>query len=600
MHTWKIKLNNYGLPDSIIFLIFVIAILSAIAEIFSIGMFLPLFELINQQGADGLEGSNSDIVVYMHNLMQSIGLNLTVEVLLSLSFILFLSSKVFLYISTYIQSYYSGLMTKNMKDKLLNSYLQVMPSYYDTVSLGDFSNSSSVELPLSVSGVMLPIKLAVTTISGIGSTIFLFIMSPQLTLLTMGIVGVVILLPYRWVKATTIIGKKNSNYSSIVTSFLLNRLQSPRLVRLSNTSIIEGENYFFLTEKHRQLTLAIHILKARITLALEPMIIGISLLMFYAALMVFKMSVSSILLYMVVMVRIVPIVTNILTQKQSMNRAVGPIHAIERLLNNMNASISNRKNNISKKNPITAVSAIKTLRLKNTCYRYKDCLDDTLSNINYIFKESTLIAIVGPSGSGKTTFVDLISGYRQPTSGSIFINGINIDKYNPESLMSLVSYVPQSPQIFDRTTVYEHIVYGNLNPAKSEVINATKLSGAYDFIKELPQGFDTVLTGGFSGLSGGQKQRLDLARALLKNTPVLIMDEPTGSLDLISEKEIMLNINKIRNETKKIIIIIAHRMHTIIDAEQIIVLEGGEISGVGTHSELLLRNSWYKRAASEL
>ena len=211
-----------------------------------------------------------------------------------------------------------------------------------------------------------------------------------------------------------------------------------------------------------------------------------------------------------------------------------------------------------------------------------------------------LFLIIGAPGSGKTTFVDIVSGYRTPTLGALLINEINADKYNPKALMSLISYVPQAPQIFDGTTIYDHISYGKLNTTKDGVINALKLSGAYHFVKELPQGLNTILTGNSSGLSGGQKQRIDLSRALLRDTPIIIMDEPTGNLDFISEKDLMSSINKIRLETGKIIIIIAHRIYTIMDADRIIVLEDGNISGAGTHSELLLSNSWYKQAVSEL
>jgi len=266
----------------------------------------------------------------------------------------------------------------------------------------------------------------------------------------------------------------------------------------------------------------------------------------------------------------------------------------------MDASINNCEKRISNKVLINEVNTVETLRIESIYFCYNNCTENALSNISHIFKKSTLTAIVGPSGSGKTTFIDIISGYRQPTSGTLFINEINTDKYNSESLMSLVSYVPQEPQIFDGITVYEHIAYGRPNSTKEEVINASKLSGAYDFIKELPQEFDTVLVGKSSGLSGGQKQRLDLSRALLRDTPILIMDEPTGNLDLISEKKLMLNISKIREATEKIIIIIAHRVYTVMDADQIIVLEDGEISGVGTHTELLLSNSWYPKAVKEL
>jgi ABC-type multidrug transport system fused ATPase/permease subunit len=600
MIIWKKRLNSYGVSDPIIIFLLAVSVVSAIAEVVSMGMFLPLFELINQNNVENLQNSNSDISQYIYGFMSYIGLELTIEILLFLSFILFLFSKVLLYVTTYIQSYYRGLIIKNMKDKLLNNYLRVESSYYDTVGIGDFSNSSSIELSSAVSGVMLPIKLVITLVSGIGSIALLFAMSPQLTLASVCVVWIGMILPVRWVKATTKVGRKNSRYSSIVSSFLISRLQSPRLVRLSNTSDLERDSYSVITEKHRNLTLAIHLLKARISLVLEPVIIGISLLMFYIALVFLEMPVSTILLYMIVMVRIVPIVSNILIQKQGINRSIGSIQVINGLFDNMKTSAANREENILNKNLINDVGEVKALRFKNACFHYSGYTNDAISNINYTFNKSTLTAIVGPSGGGKTTFVDLISGYRRLTHGSIYINEININKYDYESFMSLVSYVPQDPQIFDKITVYDHITYGRPDSTKDEVIRASKLSGAYDFIKALPQGFDTVLMGKSSGLSGGQRQRLELSRAILRNTPILIMDEPTGNLDLVSERELMLNIKKIKTETSKIIIIIAHRVHTIIDADKIIVIEGGKISGLGTHSELLLNNSWYKSAVSEL
>jgi len=604
MIIWKKRLNYYGVSNSIIILLFIVSMISVVAEIVSIGMFIPLFELINQYGTEGLEVSNSDIIKYIHKLVIFFGLELTIEVLLILSFMLFLFSKILLYIVNYIQIYYSGIIRKDMRDRLLNNYLQAEASYYDNVGIGNFTNSSSVELPAAVGGTMLPIKFIITIMSAIGSVTLLFIMSPQLTIISMCVIGIGILLPARWVKATTSAGRKNSQYSSITNSFLLDRLKSPRLVRLSNTSDVEMKNYSILTEKHRKINLEIQLLKMRINLVLEPIIIGISLSMFYYGMVFLEMPISTILLFMIVMVKIVPIITNILTQKQSINRSIGPIQVVEKLLDDIDISISNRKKNMSNSNLINEIHAIESLDLKHISFSYKCPIDsvgeNALYSINHTFSKSTLTAIVGPSGSGKTTFIDIISGYRQPTSGSMFINGINANKYNYEMLMSLISYVPQFPQIFDSTTVYEHIAYGKNNATKEEVINASKLSGAYNFIKELPQGFDTVLVGISSSLSGGQRQRLDLSRALLRDTPLLIMDEPTGSLDLISEKELMLKINKIREITGKIVIIITHRVHAIMDADQIIVLEDGEISGIGTNAELLVNNSWYKKAVEEL
>jgi ABC-type multidrug transport system fused ATPase/permease subunit len=597
--TWKRRLNDYGVSNTVIIFLTFIAVVASFAEIVSIGIFLPIFEIISQSGEEGLSSSNSKLVIYIHNFLKLFGLDLTIEVLLISSFVLFLFSKILLYVVAYIQVYYTGLITKKMKDRLLDKYLESESLFYDNFNIGNFSNSSSTELPVAVSGVIKPISLIITIISGIGSIFLLMLMSVKLTFLSILVIAIGSILPARWVKETTRAGKKSSQYGSAVTSFLLDRLQSPRLVRLSNTSANEKNNYSLFTEKQRKINLIIHNLKARINLVIEPIVVGISLLMFYLALKVLKMDISVILLFMVVMVRIVPIVRNVLTQKQSINRSIGPIDAINRLMSDMDTSINNRKKHTLSKNLINNVNKVEALKLENVSYRYNQNSTNALTNINCEFKKGSLTAIVGPSGSGKSTFVDIISGYRNPKSGTMFVNDVNINEYSSYSLMSIVSYVSQSPQIFDGISIYEHISYGKEDVTREDVHKAIELSGASDFIEKLPEGLDTVLFGEYSGLSGGQRQRLELSRALLRDTPILILDEPSGNLDVLSEKELMKNIKHIRKTTEKIIIIIAHRLNTIIDADNIIVIEKGEISGSGRHSDMLVKNPWYNKVSSK-
>ena len=287
MIIWIKRLNDYGMSNRLIVLLFFIALVSVVVETISIGIFLPIFELVNQQGIERVSSTGSTgtgMVDYIRIFTGFIGLKFNIETLLILSFTLFLSSKVLLYFSSYVQLYYSGFIIKSMKDRLLRMYLGAESTYYDTINIGDFTNSSSVELSSAVGGAILPIKFIITIMSSMGSVALLFILSPELTFVTLCIVGVGTVIPARWVKTATKVGRKSSRYSSIVTSFLLDRLQSPRLVRLSNTAHAEEESYYALTEKQRNLSLIIHLIKARISLSLEPIIIGISLLMFYVAL----------------------------------------------------------------------------------------------------------------------------------------------------------------------------------------------------------------------------------------------------------------------------------------------------------------------------
>jgi len=589
---WRSKLHRYGLTDGIIFLLILIAIVSTFSEMVSIGIFLPIFEMINP-GSNPDNGSN--LIEYTKSFYSLVGLELTTEILLITTFLVFLISKMILFIGQYIQSYYSGLMLKKTRDNLMSLYLDASSGYYDQVSIGDMTNRITVELNSAIAGVMLPIKYLITIISGIGAFIMLLLLSYKLTLIVILMIFMSILLPMRWVKATTKSGRKNTRYNSVITTFLLGRFRSPRLVRLSGTATPEKNHFLILTEKQRKLTLTLHLLKARINLFLEPAIIGVSLVILYIALNILEINFSVIMLYLVVMIRMIPIVKDTMTQLQGMNKVKGAIESVDQIFHEMQRDVNKRKRkSYSIKNTlINAVDQLELISLKNVYYKYKGSKSNSLININLEFKKNTLTAIVGPSGSGKSTLIDIISCFREVSRGGVEINGVNVNKYSESFLSSFVSFVPQSPQLFDGS-IFSHISYGKNNATKDEVIGAAKLSGAYEFIIQLPNGFDYELFEGASNLSGGQKQRLDLARALLRDTPLLIFDEPTSGLDVVSEINFNKTVDNIRGMTNKIIIVISHDIGSISHYDNIIVMQEGEVTGIGQHDTLLLSNDWYK------
>ena len=589
---WRSELYRYGLTGKIIVLLMLIAIISTTVELISISVFLPLFETINPS-VDAEHKNN--IIEYMDSIYSVIGLSITTEILLITTFFVFLASKIILFIGQYAQSYYFGLTLKKTRDRIMSLYLQVSPEYYDRVSIGYMTNCTTTELNAAVNGVMLPIKYLITLVSGIGGFIVLMLLSYKLTLLSLFMIFISILLPMRWVRATTQAGRKNSRYNSVIISFLLNRFRSPRLVRLSGTTTPEIFFFSALTEKQRRLTLSLHLLKARIDVFLEPVVIAVSLTMLYIALEVLNMPFSIIMLYLIIMVRMIPIVKNIMKQKQDINRARGPIESVNRIFDEMQKDVDKSKSNIAKNMLIDSIKEIYIISLKEVTYKYESSKFNALSNINLDFKRDTLTAIVGPSGSGKSTLIDIVSCFRAPTTGCIEINGVNSGYYSKSLLSLFVSFVPQDPQLFDGT-IFSHISYGKGNATKEEVVSVAKLSGAYDFIMQLPGEFNYELLEGASNLSGGQRQRIDLARALLRDTSLLILDEPTSGLDAVSGNNFNKTIDKIKHTTTKTIIVISHNINHISHYEQIIVLESGVVTGVGNHNTLLSNNEWYKNA----
>ena len=229
------------------------------------------------------------------------------------------------------------------------------------------------------------------------------------------------------------------------------------------------------------------------------------------------------------------------------------------------------------------------IEIRDLSFSYKESkvLDDVTLDIN----ENELTAFVGYSGSGKSTLIKLISRFYDPDEGTIKIGGIDLAKADPYKLMDKFSVVFQDVYLF-KDTIYNNIKFGNEDASKDEIINAAKMAGAYDFIIKKENGFDTMIGQGGATLSGGEKQRISIARAILKDAPIILLDEATSSLDPENELIIQEAIsNLIKNKT---VIVVAHKLRSVMGADKIVVLNKGKVEEVGKHEELIKNNGLYK------
>ena len=215
-----------------------------------------------------------------------------------------------------------------------------------------------------------------------------------------------------------------------------------------------------------------------------------------------------------------------------------------------------------------------------------------LRGIDLEIRRGEIVALVGPSGAGKSTLVDLLPRFYDPTAGRILLDGVDVREIALKDLRGLMGIVTQETLLF-HDTVRTNLVYARPDAADAEVVEAAKAANAYDFIRALPQGFDTVLGERGLRLSGGERQRIAIGRALLKNPPILILDEATSSLDNTSERLVQEALLRLMRD--RTTIVIAHRLSTVRHADRIVVLAGGEIVEEGTHAELLARGTLYRQ-----
>ena len=264
----------------------------------------------------------------------------------------------------------------------------------------------------------------------------------------------------------------------------------------------------------------------------------------------------------------------------------------ERVFGIMDSEAEIKENNTSKNLKIMKGD----VEFKNVSFAYPNTNAEAIKNIDMLIEGGSTVALVGHSGAGKSTIINLLPRFYDPKQGNVFVDGQNIKNVSLFSLRKNISLVSQDIILFD-DTVKANIAYANLNASNEEIKKACEFAAADEFIEKLPNSYETVIGENGVRLSGGQKQRISIARAILKDTPIILLDEATSSLDADSEEKVQ---NAIINLTKnKTTLVIAHRLSTIIRANKIFVVNQGKIVDKGTHNDLLKNSNIYKNLYSK-
>ena len=471
-----------------------------------------------------------------------------------------------------------------MADKILKSDTSFIISKHSGKFISNFTNDTQILLNVINGIAITSVKEFVTLIALLG---LMFYQNWQLSILAIIMIPVAAFFSKKFGKRMKKFVNQSLQASEVFTKFLSEILKSTTVIKIFQKEDKELDNFKNVIEDRVEKMTQVERTRLGATPIMETITgIAIAIVVFAGGYLSIKdeIEVGSFFSFLTALMLAYQPVRALASVNIGINEGLIAAKRIYELLDNQN-NISNdpKKNNLVIKN--------KNIAFENVSFIYPDGTQ-ALRNITLSIKGGSTIALVGKSGSGKSSFINLIPRFYNVSEGKISIDEQNINEVNLSSLRKEIALVSQETVLFD-DTVEANIRYGRLDASKEEVLAASKNAAADEFIKELPNGYSTIIGENGVKLSGGQKQRISIARAMLKNSSIILLDEATSALDSESETKIKYAVdNLIKNRTT---IIIAHRLSTIKNANKILVLSDGNLVAEGTHNELIEKSELYKK-----
>lgn len=581
-------------------------ILSVLFSLFSIAMVFPFLQVlfndntsklndIASQEQPSLHFSTSSVIDYINYILADGAIKYGKFQVLTMICIFIVITIFFKNLTRYLAMYFiapirNGVV-RDMRNKLFKKTLALPLSYYSEERKGDIMSRMTADVQEIEWSIMQSLEMIFR--EPLTIVIYLMMMiavSPQLTLIALVLLPVTALLIGKIGKSLKRSASKGKEKMGVLLSIMEETLGGLRIIKGFNAEKSITEKFHNENQQYNSIMNRMYRKNDLGSPLSEFMGVTVFVIILYfggkLVLIDRTMDGALFITYLLLFAQLLNPSKAFTSAYYSVQKGLASSERIDKILN-AEVTITDTVNAI----PITKFE--KEIEYKNVSFAYREGeVGWVLNRINLKIEKGKTIALVGQSGSGKTTLADMLPRFYDTTQGEILIDGIAIKDAKLKDVRELMGIVTQESILFN-DTVYNNIAFGIEQATEQQVIEAAKIANAHDFISQMPNGYQTNIGDRGSKMSGGQRQRISIARAVLKNPPILILDEATSALDTESERLVQDALNKLmKNRTS---VVIAHRLSTIQHADEIIVMQKGEIIERGTHTQLLDQNSTYRK-----
>ena len=496
------------------------------------------------------------------------------------------------YINTLLATSLTRSLTFDLRETGLDLLLKVDLDFYSKTKVGDLINRLGGEIGRTASAVGTAIGMFTTSITVLVFVGLLLSISWKLTVTATVLLGLVAWANQHIINRSKFFGHLLSEMSKDYSVRVLETMTGIRLVKSTGNEEREYQRIKNLIQRREQADFQAQVNYAAIAPINEVVNLIVIILIVFIGRTIFANEIESIstvlLTYLLVLFRLIPLISQLNSGRSQFANTSASVEVVDDFL-----SCDDK--------PFMLDGSVKYTHLRwgihfnKISFSYPNHKNLVLQGIDLFLPHGTTLALVGTSGSGKSTLADLLPRFYDPTVGCISIDGINLCDFELKSLRKAMGIVSQDTFLFN-ASVRENIAYARPEATEAQILEAAKGANAYEFIELLPQGLDTQIGDRGVILSGGQRQRISIARALLQNPEILILDEATSSLDTVSERYVQSAIEKLSCD--RTTLVIAHRLSTVQKADKIAVIDRGQVVEIGSHEELLAKGGYYTRLYS--